>query len=228
MAKIALPPVSPVAVAKQPRVLVPACFASMHGESRDMIAATIDTLVVTNELAMAEVMKHPHVLHKIKQELDTIVGPNGMVEDLTKVGENLRAKLGLHERRIKEDEEQKKMEIKEAQEVAHEVVNELDNIPNFNGAFRHRAIDWLTENPIKFVIIKALPLDEKKITSRGSRLSSLGLPFNNPHTQNVTFHLPRNPRFGPQITIFDSVATLHVAISGPTTTHHVTIFDLIV
>ena len=44
-----------------------------------MIAATIDTLVVTNELAMAEVMKHPHVLHKIKQELDTIVGPNGMV-----------------------------------------------------------------------------------------------------------------------------------------------------
>ncbi|KAH1247152.1 hypothetical protein GmHk_06G017104 [Glycine max] len=48
-----------------------------------------------------------------------------------------------------EDEEQKKMEIKEAQEVAHEVVNELDNIPNFNGAFRHRAIDWLTENPIK-------------------------------------------------------------------------------
>ncbi|KAL3016479.1 hypothetical protein AAZX31_06G215500 [Glycine max] len=58
------------------------------------------------------------------------------------------------------------MEIKEAQEVAHEVVNELDNIPNFNGAFRHRAIDWLTENPIKFVIIKALPLDEKKITSR--------------------------------------------------------------
>ncbi|KAG4951865.1 hypothetical protein JHK85_045732 [Glycine max] len=54
------------------------------------------------------------------------------------------------------------MEIKEAQEVVHEVVSELDNIPNFNGALRHRAIDWLTENPIKFAIIKALPLDEKE------------------------------------------------------------------
>ncbi|RZC20237.1 hypothetical protein D0Y65_006899 [Glycine soja] len=56
----------------------------------------------------------------------------------------------------------KKMEIKEAQEVVHEVVNELDNIPNFNGALRHRAIDWLTGNPIKFEIIKALPLGEKE------------------------------------------------------------------
>ena len=52
------------------------------------------------------------------------------------------------------------MEINESQEVVHEVVNELDNIPNFNGALRHRAINWLTENPIKFVIIKALTLDE--------------------------------------------------------------------
>lgn len=46
--------------------------------------------------------------------------------------------------------------------MVHEVVNELDNIPNFNGALRHKAIDWLTKNPIKFVITKALPLDEKE------------------------------------------------------------------
>ncbi|KAL5149762.1 hypothetical protein HKD37_13G036516 [Glycine soja] len=59
----------------------------------------------------------------------------------------------------KKTENKKKMEIKEAQEMVHEVVNELDNIPNFNGALRHRVIDWLTENSIKFSIIKALPLD---------------------------------------------------------------------
>ena len=41
-------------------------------------------------------------------------------------------------------------------------MNELDNIPNFNGTLRHRTIDWLTENLIKIVIIKALPLDEKE------------------------------------------------------------------
>ncbi|KAG4980780.1 hypothetical protein AAZX31_12G148800 [Glycine max] len=46
---------------------------------QDMIAAATDTSAVTNEWAMAEVMKHPHVLHKIQEELDTIVGPNRMV-----------------------------------------------------------------------------------------------------------------------------------------------------
>ncbi|KAH1054820.1 hypothetical protein GYH30_023539 [Glycine max] len=51
--------------------------------------------------------------------------------------------------------------MKEVAESLKEFV-ELDNIPNFNGALRHRAIDWLTENPIKFAIIKALPLDEKE------------------------------------------------------------------
>ena len=38
--------------------------------------------------------------------------------------------------------------------MIHEVVSELDNIPNFNDALRHRAIDWLIENSIKFAIIK--------------------------------------------------------------------------
>ena len=49
------------------------------------------------------------------------------------------------------------MEIKEAQEAIHEVLNELDNIPNFNGTLRHRAINWLRRR-----IIKVLPLNEKE------------------------------------------------------------------
>ena len=43
--------------------------------------------------------------------------------------------------------------------MVHEVVNELDNIPNFNGVARHKTIDWLTENFIKLAIIKTLSLD---------------------------------------------------------------------
>ncbi|KAG5032605.1 hypothetical protein JHK85_016587 [Glycine max] len=209
MAKIALPPVSPVAVAKQPRVLVPACFASMHGESRDMIAATIDTLVVTNELAMAEVMKHPHVLHKIKQELDTIVGPNGMVEDLTKVGENLRAKLGLHERRISK----------------HVMLSAC--VKNFY--FRGSTIGVVvlggpssirkpSRNELSHVDHACMQEEDHK-----GNPSGLSLQINTIRTLILNSQIS-----GPQITIFDSVATLHVAISGPTTTHHVTIFDLIV
>ncbi|KAG4962747.1 hypothetical protein JHK85_040192 [Glycine max] len=77
----------------------------------------------------------------------------GMISSMKEVVESLKEFVEV----IK-----KKMEIKEAQEVIHEVVNELDNIPNFNGALRHREIDWLTENPIKFEIIKALPLYEKE------------------------------------------------------------------
>jgi len=44
-----------------------------------MIAAATDTSAVTNEWAMAEVMKHPHILQKVQQELDSVVGPNRMV-----------------------------------------------------------------------------------------------------------------------------------------------------
>ncbi|MED6187384.1 hypothetical protein PIB30_075932 [Stylosanthes scabra] len=46
---------------------------------QDMIAAATDTSAVTNEWAMAEVIKHPRVLGKIQEELDSIVGPNRMV-----------------------------------------------------------------------------------------------------------------------------------------------------
>ncbi|KAJ6686428.1 CYTOCHROME P450 703A2-RELATED [Salix purpurea] len=48
---------------------------------QDMIAAATDTSAVTNEWAMAEVIKHPRVLSKIQQELDSVVGPNRMVAE---------------------------------------------------------------------------------------------------------------------------------------------------
>ncbi|KAH1232344.1 putative nuclease HARBI1 [Glycine max] len=83
----------------------------------------------------------------------------GMISSMKEVAESLKEFVEVTKKKM---ENKKKMEIKEAQEVVHEVVSELDNIPNFNGALRHRAIDWLTENPIKFAIIKALPLDEKE------------------------------------------------------------------
>ncbi|KAL5571438.1 hypothetical protein UlMin_021035 [Ulmus minor] len=49
---------------------------------QDMIAAATDTSAVTNEWAMTEVIKHPRVLHKIQEELDTVVGRNRMVTEL--------------------------------------------------------------------------------------------------------------------------------------------------
>ncbi|CAN4125030.1 unnamed protein product [Withania somnifera] len=48
---------------------------------QDMIAAATDTSAVTNEWAMAEVIKHPHVLKKIQEELDVVVGPGRMVTE---------------------------------------------------------------------------------------------------------------------------------------------------
>uniref|UniRef100_A0A6N2N5P4 Cytochrome P450 703A2 n=1 Tax=Salix viminalis TaxID=40686 RepID=A0A6N2N5P4_SALVM len=48
---------------------------------QDMIAAATDTSAVTNEWAMAEVIKHPRVLSKIQQELDSVVGPDRMVAE---------------------------------------------------------------------------------------------------------------------------------------------------
>ncbi|XWS46241.1 hypothetical protein CRYUN_Cryun14cG0047600 [Craigia yunnanensis] len=48
---------------------------------QDMIAAATDTSAVTNEWAMAEVIKHPRVLRKIQEELDTVVGPNRLVNE---------------------------------------------------------------------------------------------------------------------------------------------------
>ncbi|MBA0772496.1 hypothetical protein Gotri_007859, partial [Gossypium trilobum] len=48
---------------------------------QDMIAAATDTSAVTNEWAMAEVIKHPRVLRKIQDELDSVVGPNRMVNE---------------------------------------------------------------------------------------------------------------------------------------------------
>ncbi|GLU00824.1 hypothetical protein SLE2022_181640 [Rubroshorea leprosula] len=48
---------------------------------QDMIAAATDTSAVTNEWAMAEVIKHPRVLCKIQEELDSVVGRNRMVDE---------------------------------------------------------------------------------------------------------------------------------------------------
>ncbi|KAI3851510.1 hypothetical protein MKW92_008350 [Papaver armeniacum] len=48
---------------------------------QDMIAAATDTSSVTNEWAMAEVIKHPRVLLKIQEELDSVVGRDRMVTE---------------------------------------------------------------------------------------------------------------------------------------------------
>ncbi|VVA27402.1 PREDICTED: cytochrome P450 [Prunus dulcis] len=48
---------------------------------QDMIAAATDTSAVTNEWAMAEVIKHPCILRKIQEELDSVVGPKRMVNE---------------------------------------------------------------------------------------------------------------------------------------------------
>ncbi|XP_031263346.1 cytochrome P450 703A2-like [Pistacia vera] len=48
---------------------------------QDMIAAATDTSAVTNEWAMAEVIKHPRVLRKIQEELDFVVGRDRMVNE---------------------------------------------------------------------------------------------------------------------------------------------------
>nr|GMD34165.1 cytochrome P450 703A2 [Ipomoea batatas] len=46
---------------------------------QDMIAAATDTSAVTNEWAMAEVIKRPRILKKIQAELDEVVGSDRMV-----------------------------------------------------------------------------------------------------------------------------------------------------
>ncbi|KAL5977140.1 hypothetical protein ACLOJK_021482 [Asimina triloba] len=48
---------------------------------QDMIAAATDTSSVTNEWAMAEVIRNPHVLGKIQEELDRVVGRDRMVTE---------------------------------------------------------------------------------------------------------------------------------------------------
>ncbi|KAG2320356.1 hypothetical protein Bca52824_013569 [Brassica carinata] len=48
---------------------------------QDMIAAATDTSAVTNEWAMAEVIKQPRVMRKIQEELDNVVGSYRMVNE---------------------------------------------------------------------------------------------------------------------------------------------------
>ncbi|KAG0499467.1 hypothetical protein HPP92_003706 [Vanilla planifolia] len=48
---------------------------------QDMIAAATDTSSVTNEWAMAELIRHPRVLRKAQAELDAVVGRDRQVRD---------------------------------------------------------------------------------------------------------------------------------------------------
>ncbi|XP_043688547.1 cytochrome P450 703A2 [Telopea speciosissima] len=48
---------------------------------QDMIAAATDTSSVTNEWAMAEVIKNPRVLRKVQEELDLVVGRDRTVTE---------------------------------------------------------------------------------------------------------------------------------------------------
>lgn len=48
---------------------------------QDMIAAATDTSAVTNEWAMAEVIKHPRVMQKVQEELDSVIGHDRMVTE---------------------------------------------------------------------------------------------------------------------------------------------------
>ncbi|PKA52347.1 Flavonoid 3'-monooxygenase [Apostasia shenzhenica] len=48
---------------------------------QDMIAAATDTSAVTNEWAMTELLRHPHVLRKAQAELDAVVGRRRLVRE---------------------------------------------------------------------------------------------------------------------------------------------------
>ncbi|KAJ0975709.1 hypothetical protein J5N97_017674 [Dioscorea zingiberensis] len=48
---------------------------------QDMIAAATDTSSVTMEWALTEVIKNPRVLHKVQEELDSVVGRDRMVTE---------------------------------------------------------------------------------------------------------------------------------------------------
>ena len=43
-----------------------------------------------------------------------------------------------------------------------DVIKELENIDNLNASQWVKAFDWLSENPNKFKILKALPVGRKK------------------------------------------------------------------
>ncbi|KAF9591199.1 hypothetical protein IFM89_002854 [Coptis chinensis] len=49
--------------------------------AKEMIAKFLHTSSVTNEWAMAKVIKHPQVLLNIQNELDSVVGRNRMVTE---------------------------------------------------------------------------------------------------------------------------------------------------
>lgn len=48
---------------------------------QDLLIAGSDTIATTVEWAMAELIRHPNVLHKAQEELDSAVGSNRVVEE---------------------------------------------------------------------------------------------------------------------------------------------------
>jgi len=49
-----------------------------------------------------------------------------------------------------------------SQEMVQEVLNEMKMIIDIDDTLRYKAINWLTENPNRLAILKALPLIKKK------------------------------------------------------------------
>ncbi|XP_057443573.1 uncharacterized protein LOC130735680 [Lotus japonicus] len=76
---------------------------------------------------------------------------NGIITSMNKVAESLS-----------EFVQATRKGVKNVQEVVHDVMDELKNIPDLNGTQWLKAVDWLSENPNKLEILKALPIERKK------------------------------------------------------------------
>ncbi|XP_058727233.1 uncharacterized protein LOC131611885 isoform X2 [Vicia villosa] len=76
----------------------------------------------------------------------------GMISSIREVAESLKDFVQVSKKRMEGN----------AQEVVQEVLNEMEMIADCDDALRYGAINWLTENPNKIAILKALPLWEKK------------------------------------------------------------------
>ncbi|XP_057428876.1 uncharacterized protein LOC130722223 isoform X2 [Lotus japonicus] len=76
---------------------------------------------------------------------------NGIITSMNKVTESLS-----------EFVQATRKGVKNVQEVVHDVMDELKNIPDLNATQWIKAVDWLSENPNKLEILKALPMERKK------------------------------------------------------------------
>ncbi|XP_057429702.1 uncharacterized protein LOC130722862 [Lotus japonicus] len=76
---------------------------------------------------------------------------NGIITSMNKVAESLS-----------EFVQATRKGVKNVQEVVHDVMDELKNISDLNGTQWLKAVDWLSENPNKLEILKALPIERMK------------------------------------------------------------------